>query len=322
MYPWGWSGLSERTSRSSQRYPLTPERIVVNKVEKLIPTLRKKDKYVLHHQNLKQYLEMGMNLTKIRRGISFAEDAWLKPYIELNTNIRTEVSGEFEKDFFKLMNNSVFEKPMENIRNRVDIQLRTDEKSDEKLVSKPNNQRTIIFTEDLVAVHMKKTELVFNKPVYLGMSILDISKTLMYDFHYKYIKKKYGPKAKLLMTSTDSLMYEIQTEDFFEDIREDIKEKFDTSNFKNSKLQRLNKKVPDMFKDEVGGKIISEVVGLRAKSSACDMDGDEFKKCKGLKKYIVNKEIILNDYKNCLFSGRQQLRPMNVIRSHHHGVFT
>jgi len=138
---------------------------------------------------------------------------------------------------------------MENVRNRVDIRLRTDDKSAEKLVSKPNYERTTIFTEDLVAVHMKKTELVFNKPVYLGMSILDISKTLMYDFHYNFIKKKYGQKAKLLMTDTDSLMYEIHTEDFFEDTRKHIKEKFDTSTFENSKLSRLNKKVPGMFKD-------------------------------------------------------------------------
>ena len=187
-----------------------------------------------------------MNLTKISRGISFDEDAWLKPYIELNTKLRIEASSEFEKDFFKLMNNSVFGKTMENIRNRVDIRLRTDDKSAKKLVSKPNYERTIIFSEDLV--HMKKTELVFNKPVYLGMSILDISKTLMYDFHYNYIKKNYGSKAKLLMTDTDSLMYEIHTEDFFEDMREDIKAKFDTSNFENSKLPRLNKKVPGMFK--------------------------------------------------------------------------
>jgi len=119
-------------------YPLAPERIVVNKVEKRIPTLLKKEKYVLHHRNLKQYLEMGMNLTKIRRGISLAEDAWLKPYIELNTKLRTEASSEFEKDFFKLMNHSVFGKTMENIRNRVDIRLQTDDKSGEKFVSKPN----------------------------------------------------------------------------------------------------------------------------------------------------------------------------------------
>ena len=145
-------------------YPLVPERIVVNKVEKLIPNLWDKNKYVLHHQNLKQYLEMGMNLTM--------------NLIKINTKLRTEASSEFEKDFFKLMNNSVVGKTMENIRNRVDIRLRTDEISAEKFVSKPNYERTTIFSENLVAVHMKKTELIFNKPVYLGMSILDISKTL------------------------------------------------------------------------------------------------------------------------------------------------
>ena len=109
-------------------YPVAPEMIVVNKVEKLLPTLRKKDKFVLHHRNLKQYLEMGMILTKISHGISLDEDAWLKPYIDLNTKLRTEASSEFEKDFFKLINNSVFGKNMENIRNRVDIRLRTDDK--------------------------------------------------------------------------------------------------------------------------------------------------------------------------------------------------
>jgi len=144
----------------------------------------------------------------------------------------------------------------------------------------------------------------------------------MYEFHYKYIKKRYGPKAKLLMTNTDTFMYEIHTEDFFEDIRKDIKEKFDTSNFENSKLPRLNKKVPGMFKDEAGEKNISEFVGLRAKSYAFHMDGDELKKCKGVKKYVENKEITLNDYKNCLFSRRPQLRPMNVFQSDHHEVFT
>ena len=138
---------------------------------------------------------------------------------------------------------------------------------------------------------MNKTEFVFNKPVYLGKAILDISKTQMYDFYYNYIKKKCGRKAKLLMTDTYSLMYEIHTEDFCEDIREDIKEKFDSSNFENSKFPRLNKKVPGMFKDEAGEKIISEFVGLRAKSYASDMDGDELKKCKGVKKYVVNNEI-------------------------------
>jgi len=148
----------------------------------------------------------------------------------------------YEKYFFKLMNNSVFGKAMENIRNRVDIRLKTDGKSAEKLAAKPNYERTPIFNEDFIAVHMKKTELVFNKPVYLRMSLLDLSKTLMDDFHYNYISKKYGPKAKLLMTDTDSLMYELETDDLFEDIREDIKDKFDTSNFEKYSLPNLTKR--------------------------------------------------------------------------------
>jgi len=169
---------------------------------------------------------------------------------------------------------------------------------------------------------MKKTELVFNKPVYLGMSILDLSKTLMYDFHYNYIKKKYGPKAKLLMTDTDSLMYEIETGDFFEDIREDIKDKFDTSNVESYSLPRLNKKVLGMFKDEVGGKIISEFVGLRAKLYAYKKELDEEKKCKGVKRGVVKNNISFDDYKNCLFYGKEQRRTMNVIRSRQHEIFT
>ena len=112
--------------------------------------------------------------------------------------------NNFEVDFLKLMNNSVFGKTLENIRNGVDIRLITLDKVAQKLEAKPNYDRRTIFDENLIAVHMKKTKLYFNKPVYLGMSILDLSKSLMYDFHYNYIKTKYGYKAKLLFTDTDS----------------------------------------------------------------------------------------------------------------------
>ena len=145
--------------------------------------------------------------------------------------LRTVAKNEFEKDFFKLMNNSVFGKTMEKIKNRVDIKLVNNKKQAEKLSAKPNFNHCNIFSEDLVAIHMKKTKLVFNKPVYLGMCILDLSKTLMYDFHYSYIKQKYGDKAKLLFTDTDSLIYEIQTEDFYKDISADVKHRFDTSDW-------------------------------------------------------------------------------------------
>jgi len=174
---------------------------------------------------------------------------------------------------------------------------------------------------------MKKTELVFNKPVYLGMSILDLSKTLMYDFHYYYIKKKYGSKAYLLFTDTDSLCYEFETEDFYKDISADAQEKFDTSKFSpnhpSSIPTGINKKVPGMFKDEAGGEIITEFVGLRAKLYAIKkLDGEEEKKCKGVKRGVVKKSISFEDFKKCLFSGRQQPRTMNIIRSHKHEICT
>ena len=120
---------------------------------------------------------------------------------------------------------------MENIRNRVDIKFVNDKKQAEKLSAKPNFNHCNIFSEDLIAIPMKKTNLRFNKPVYLGMCILDLSKTLMYDFHYNYIKRKYGDKARLLFTDTDNLMYEIETEDFYKDISADVKRRFDTSDY-------------------------------------------------------------------------------------------
>ena len=307
-------------------YPLAPERLKINKVEKLIPNLWDKEKYVLHCQNLKLYLNLGLKLKHIYRGIKFREEPWMKSYIELNTDLRTKGKNDFEKDFFKLMNNSVFGKTMENIRNRVDVRLVGNMEKAQKLIAKPNLKHWTRFDENLIGVHLKRTKLVFNKPVYCGMTILDLSKTLIYDFHYKYIIPKFGKKQKLLFTDTDSLCYEIETEDFFVDIADDIDEMFDTSNFdKNhsSGIQGKNKKVPGMMKDEAGGKIIEEFVGLRAKLYSYKMfEGKEEKKCKGIKKAVIKKQISFDDYKECLFSGVSQMRKMNVIRSHQHEIFS
>ena len=211
---------------------------------------------------------------------------------------------------------------MENIRNRVDIKLVIDKKQ-----AKPNFNHCNIFSEYLIAIHMKKTRLVFNKPVYLGMCILNLSKTLMYDFHYNYIKQKYEDKAKLLFPDTDSLMYGIQTEDFCNDISSDVKRRFDTSDYPPNHPSGIpsgfDKKVLGMLKDEAGGKNIEEFVGLRAKLYSCKMlEGKEDKKCKGVKKSEAKKSIAHEDYKRCLFTGKEQLRKMNVIRSHKHNVYT
>ena len=286
-------------------YPLAPEQIEVNKVEKLIPNLWNKKKYVIHYENLKQYLNLGLKLTHIHRGIKFVESEWLKPYIDMNTKLRTKANNDFQKDLYKLMNNSVFGKTMENIRNRVDIKLVTDKKKAEKLSAKPNFKHCNIFNEDLIAIHMKKISLTFDKPVYLGMCILDLSKTLMFDFHYNYVKKKYGNK----------------------DINGDVKDRFDTSDYTPNHPSGIptgcNKKVLGMFKDEAGGKIIDEFVALRAKLYSYKMfEGKESKKCKGVKKLVVKNSITHEDYKNCLFTGKEQLRKMNVIRSHKHDIYT
>jgi hypothetical protein len=145
---------------------------------------------------------LGLKLIKIHRGVKFLERDWMKEYIQLNTDLRTRGTTDFEKDFFKLMNNSVFGKTMENLRNRVDNRIVNDEKKWNKLAKKHNFKSVTIFSENLVAVHMKRTSVKLVKPIYLGMSILDISKTLMYDFHYNYIKPMYGNDAKLLFTDT------------------------------------------------------------------------------------------------------------------------
>lgn len=173
---------------------------------------------------------------------------------------------------------------------------------------------------------MGKTELVFNKPIYVGMSILDLSKNLMYDFHYNYIKPKYGNKARLLFTDTDSLMYEIDTDDFYQDIENDIKTKFDTSNYPedhNGIKQRVNKKVIGIMKNETAGQEITEFVGLRAKLYAYKIDDKNVgKRCKGVKKSVVKSSITFDDYKNCLFEGQSTMRKMNAIRSHKHQIYT
>ena len=309
-------------------YPLCPERVECdNGVKKLIPNLRDKNNYVVHYKTLMQYLSLGMKLKKIHRGIKFIESDFLKPYIDKNTNLRAQAKNNFEKDFFKLMNNSVFGKTMENIRNRVNVKLVNTGEQFKKLTAKPNYESRKIFNENLVSVHMKKTSLTMNKPVYLGMSILDLSKTVMYDFHYRYIKPKYGSKAKLLFTDTDSLLYEIETEDFYKDISGDVKDRFDTSNYPENHPSGIptgiNNKVVGMFKDEVGGDNIGEFVGLRAKLYSYKMEeGKENKRCKGIKKDVVERSITHEDYKTCLQTGKEQLRRQNIIRSYEHVLYT
>ena len=163
-------------------------------------------------------------MEKIHKVLEFNRSDWLRVYINFNTALRTKATNDFEKDFFKLMNNSVFGKKMENIRKRVDIKLCPNERKLEKLIAKPNFESRTIFAETLVAIHMKKTKIVFNKPIYIGMSILDISKNCMCDFYYDVMKNKCNDELSLLYTYTDSLIMEIKTDDFYSDVKNMINE--------------------------------------------------------------------------------------------------
>ena len=242
----------------------------------------------------------------------------------MDTQLRKQAKSEFEKYFFKLMNTSVFGKKMENVRKDRDIKLVTTEEKRIKLVSEPNYHTTKHFSDNLLAIDLKKAKVKMNKPLYLGMSTLDISKTLMYGFWYDYVKPKYNDKAKLCYMDTYSFVLNILTEDFFEDIINDVKRWFDTSNYYQNNKRPLqigvNKKVIGMFKDELGGKIMKEFCVLKVKTYICLMDDDsEMKNAKGIKRCVVKRRVIFENYEDSLFNHKTIIRSQ---LSDHHNVYT
>ena len=305
--------------------PFLSERMKVNKCKKLVCNLFNKKKYVVHTNALKQTLNHGLKLKKIHRVIEFNQEAWLKPYIDMNTELRKAAKNDFEKDLFKLMNNSVFGKTMENIRKHRDIKLVTTDKKRSKLVSEPNYHTINLISEDLSITEMKKTKVKMNKPIYLGLSILEISKTLMYEFWYDYMQPKYNDNVKLCYMDMDSFIMNIKTNGFYKDISNNFENRFDTSNYEvNRPLPTgKNKKIIGFMKDELGGKIITEFVTLRPKTySFLTDDGKENKKAKGTKKCIIKKKIKFNDYKKCLFSDELILKSQQRFKSKKHDVYT
>ena len=199
--------------------PLMCEQIRVSGVEKLVPNLHDKKNYVIHVKALKQALDHGLVLEKIHRVIQFKQSAWMKEYIDFNTRLRMVAKNDFEKDFYKLMNYSVFGKTMENITKHRDIKLVNNKEDYLKQVMKPNFKGGVLMGVDLMSCEMGKVKVKMNKPVYLGQVILDLSKTIMYEFHYDYMKRKYNESdLKLLHMDTDLLVYDIKTEDFYKDI--------------------------------------------------------------------------------------------------------
>ena len=255
--------------------------------EKLVLTLEDKEKYVVHYKNLQLYLRQRMRLKKVHRVIEFDQEPWMEPYIMMNTEFRKQAKSDFETDFYKLMKNSVFGKTMENLRNRVEVKIVRYWETGKirKLLSSPSFDRFIIFGNGMAGIHMRKTKLVLNKPVYTGMTILENSKILMYEFYYNYLKARYGHQCELVYTDTDSLILVIKTEDVYKDMQEHSW-MYDTSNYpKDHPLyDNRNKKALGKMKDECGGRVINEVVAVRPKMYSVEVGEKNIRKAKGVKK--------------------------------------
>lgn len=311
-------------------YPFLPENRKVESTDmrKLLLTLYNKEKYVIHYTFLRLALKHGLILKKVHRVLQFKESKWLKPFIDLNIELRKRATSDFEKNFFKLMCNAIFGKSMENLRQRVDIKLKNTwdgRYGVGKLVSLPNFKKQTIFNENFAAIEMNPTSIFFNKPIYLGLCVLDISKVLMYSFHYDQIKKDFDRDVTLLYTDTDSFIYEIACDDFYQYMNNN-NSMFDTSAYPPSNkfnIKPANKGVVGLFKDELHGEIMTGFVGLRSKMYAVrTKNGDAMKKAKGVKKNVLKNTITFDHFVHCLYDKRLVHRTQNMIRSKLHKVYS
>jgi hypothetical protein len=304
-------------------------------MEKLVPNLHNKYNYVIHYVHLKTCLKHGLELKKIHRIIKFKQSQFLKQYIDLNTDLRKKAVSQFDQDFFKLLNNSVFGKTLENVEKRVTVKLINcwnDHHNISKkkfgaseLINKPNFHRISILSDDLVAIQMKPESIVLDKPIYIGFTVLELSKSHMYDFNYSVIKPYYSDRVTLLYTDTDSFVYNIKTRDFYSDLRLHLLEYFDTSNLDSNNQFNIplkNKKVPGLFKDELSGNVIKSFVGLRSKLYCITTNNKlSIKKAKGVKTPVV-RDLSTSDYTNVLLSDQIIRRKQVLFKSIKHELFT
>ena len=273
-----------------------------------------------------------MILKRVHEGITYTEKAFMKDFIDICTEARKNAKNDFEKDIFKLGPNSCFGKTLENLRNRTDVEIFNDnDESDRKKlikrIAKPNYDTSVIFEDSqLVSVRMRKSTVLLNKPIQHGVSVLSRAKVPMFEWHYEYMVPKYGNKAKLCYTDTDSLIYEIETEDYYDDIRADVPTKFDTSDYPidhPSRLTIMNKKVPGMMKDEAKGKNIVRGVFLGPKRYALEKEHDDNEiKDKGIKKIVLKNSLTVDQYEDCLKNDTTYYAKFNILRSRKHDVTT
>lgn len=274
----------------------------IENVSKLIPNLKNKRNYVVYGTTLRMYVELGLKITEIHRVMSFEQKAWLAPYIQHNTEKRQKATSAFQKNYWKLANNCCFGKCIEQVRKRRSVSFTKKSEKFKKLVKSPLFHSFEIFDHGLVSVERRKARVVLNRPVYAGQVVLDVSKEIMYNFHYNCMKERYGDRIKVCGSDTDSLIYKVQTDDVYADIK-DMAEYFDLSDYpKEHPLHsNVNKKVPGKFKDEMNGEPIKNFIGLRPKMYSFQR-GDNDEKCvgKGIPRAALKQQLSYEDYKSCL----------------------
>jgi hypothetical protein len=302
---------------------------------KLVPNLMNKTKYWVHYRNLKFAISQGLKLTKIHRVIEYEQADWMAKYIMFNTKMRTEAKSDFEKDLYKLMNNAVFGKTMENLRSRRDIQIiKVATKTFIRWVANPSFVSRKCINNNLVIAERNKSNLILNKPVYAGASILDLSKLHMWKFWYEEMRVQY-PSARLCYADTDSLIYSIisKTEPRFDGSSNGS---FDNSDYPKDHIDYCadNKKVIGKFKDEAKGVPIAEFVGLRPKlyslrldKTAYELRGDkdlkyQINKSKGTQRAVVKNKIRMEDYINVLTTGKSLSHRQVNFRTDAHQIYT
>ncbi|XP_071056904.1 uncharacterized protein [Onthophagus taurus] len=321
----------ERLHNQHDDLPFCPENIIApgSKHPKLIANLQNKSKYIIHYVNLRECVKKGLKLTKIHRALQFQQSPWMKPYIDFNSEKRMNATNEFGKNHYKQMNNIVYGKTMENVENRVDIRLvshwenRYRRPGAEALIAKPTFKSSKIFCHNLVAIEMQKVEVKYNKPLYVGFSVLELSKAVIYNFFYNFLKEKYGENVLLLYTDTDSLILEIFTENVYQDIKENI-EMFDTSNYKLNNRHNIPPGPPIVgkMKDEYPNTILTSFYGTGAKAYCINTLEGVVKRAKGVKKYVIDKNLSVSEYKRIIEDGGSVRKKMYVFRSSYHTMYT
>lgn len=293
--------------------------------EKLLTTLYDKKNYVIHSSVLKFYLENGLKLIRIHKGIEFSQKAWLRPYIELNTTLRQQSKNDFEKNFYKLMSNAVFGKSIEQKRSHRDIKIALTPNQAKIWIKKPHFKKFSIIDENKVIIEMNKTKVFLDRPIFIGFSCLDLSKCHMYKLFYSLFKRIYDNKCSLLMSDTDSLLMEIKTKDIFKDFAL-YSDMLDLSDYPNDHFSGLksdiNKKVIGVLKDEMNGKLIDEFIGIKSKMYSIKFGESSKLVAKGVQKQVLKNYIDHENYRNCLFQKNLTYAKMRSIRSKDHQIKT